>query len=121
MSASGSCAYVRTVHGPYVCKCGYVPIVQSNDVIRSRVETMCEDSTPFLAEIKDRPRRSVAFTLRTYQKTSQEVAVPLWPQYRVSWRNETWPDTQWLVVSHYERRFMQLVDAVQKDNVRLRT
>ena len=82
---------------------------------------MCEDSTPFLAEIKDRPRRSVAFTLRTYQKTSQEVAVPLWPQYRVSWRNETWPDTQWLVVSHYERRFMQLVDAVQKDNVRLRT
>ena len=37
----------------------------------------------------------------------------------MSWRNETWPDTQWLVVSHYERRFMQLVDAVQKDNVRL--
>ena len=75
------------------------------------------ESSPTLNQIKDR-----ALTIRCvyapYQQTDQMVPIPLWPQYHASWRNESFPDTAFLVVSNYERWFTQLVGAVTKDITR---
>jgi len=53
---------------------------------------------------------------------NSHVPVPLWNQYNVCWKgvdfkNES-PDYTWIVVSNYERWFMQLVDVTTPKSVR---
>ena len=51
-------------------------------------------------------------------RANKIAAIPLWPQYTLSWRSETFADPSWIVVGNYERWIMQLVDVAPKDAVR---
>jgi len=46
------------------------------------------------------------------------VPVPLWNQYKASWRDADFADSNWIIVSNYERWVMQAVDAVTCRSVR---
>jgi len=47
-----------------------------------------------------------------------KVPVPLWNQYRASWRDADFGNAKWIIVSSYERWVMQMVDAVTTKAVR---
>ena len=73
------------------------------------------ENSPTLTEIEDRAS-TIRCVYAAYHQAAQVVQIPLWPQYRASWRNESSPDAAFLVVGNYERWFTQLVDAVTKDS-----
>ena len=48
----------------------------------------------------------------------QQEAVPLWPQYKVQWKDADFKDDTWLVLSNYERWVMLIVNAITNKSVR---
>ena len=54
-----------------------------------------------------------------FVKTGQrQIPVPLWRQYRASWRDIDFGTATWVLVSNYESWVMDLVDAITNKSVR---
>lgn len=52
------------------------------------------------------------------KKGSRQMVVPLWCQYRATWRDEDFENAKWISVSNYDSWVMGLVNAVTRHSVR---
>ena len=70
-----------------------------------------------LTPIQETNGSSVVCVFASRTKNSEE-AIPLWPQYSVTWKGADLNDSTWLVLSNYERWVLRCVDAVTNRCVR---